>query len=110
MYVPLLTFPVRLAQFAFEDLASTTQWKRSGDEFDTPRVLECGDETPTVGDQLLLTERLFLLAAHDRMDLLPPCFVGDTDDGTLCHGFVLVNRILNLSRVDVFSTADDHVF
>src|SRR5215470_17789943 len=28
--VPLLTFPVRLAQFAFEDLASTTQGQGSG--------------------------------------------------------------------------------
>jgi hypothetical protein len=106
MNIPLLPFPVRPAQFALQDLSGAALGEGSGGEFDAPGALVGGDETPAVGDQLFLAQRLALLAAQDRMDLLPPFLVRDADDGTLRHGFVLADRVFDLSRVDVFPTTD----
>ena len=70
-----------------------------------------------VGGQALLGERLQLLLVdvvavleRDRgADLLAQVVVLDADHGDLGDGLVLVERLLDLARVDVVAAADDQV-
>src|SRR3954447_10046380 len=79
------------------------------DEPDPARVLVAGDLLPDVLAQLLLGDLLALLQRDRRADLLAQLGMRHPDHGRLAHRGVLVEDLLDLARIDVVATADDHV-
>src|SRR5579875_1069863 len=98
----------RLPELATEDLSRRRLGKLL-DEFDLPRHLVTSEAIPAVSLQLLDRRRHPGSEADEGLDRLPAVLVGDTHDGDLPNGWVLVERILDLPRPDLVAGGIDLV-
>src|ERR1044072_4366650 len=79
------------------------------EEPDEPRVLVSGDAILDVGADLLRAQLLALDQDDRGTDLLSPLVVGHSEDRRFADLRVLVENLLDLTRVDVVAAADDQV-
>src|SRR5581483_12166692 len=106
---PRLLLPIRLTQDVLEQLPGTGLRQRLLLELDRARNLVARDPLTAVLDQLVGGGFPPLLERDHRMDRLPPAGVWDPEHGRLEHRLVLGERRLDLDRVHVLATGDDHV-
>src|SRR3984893_14428294 len=79
------------------------------DELDHTGTLVVGEVVSTPGDQAVGAERRPRARLHDGVEDLAPALVGHAENGAVHHVGMLVEGILDLARIDVHTTRNDHV-
>src|SRR5882757_4492387 len=108
-HVPLAVLPERPAQLALQDLAGTRERQRCRGNVGAARAFVAGNQRLAVLHQLLRRGAGAALHHHDSVDLLAPALAWNADHGALRHCRMLRQRVLDLRRIDVLATRDDHV-
>src|SRR5262249_42153206 len=80
------------------------------DELPVPRDLVAADPATAVRGQVVAGKRRALAESHPCHDLFAVLFTGHSEHLDVGDVRVAVEELLHLARVDVFATADDHVF
>src|SRR5205807_8849459 len=105
----LSALPVLLAQFALEDLAVSVLGQLR-DKLDRPWFLIAGQVLPAEGIYFLLSYRHARTQCYNRLDTFAPQWVGNTDHCDFVDRRVLEQDLLDLPRVDIIASANDHIF
>ena len=105
----VLTSPVGLPQFRFQDLARAALRERLVSENNLFRELVAGDTRPAMVDDVLFGRLVPLARYDDGKHRFSPFIVGDTDDSGFEHPRVLIESVFHLGAVDVLAPGDDHI-
>src|SRR5215472_16672446 len=100
--------PVWLAKLSFQDLAARIARNRLN-EVNRLGPLEAGEPLARPVDQLLICKHGSRFADHDGLDSLAPALVWHTDHSDVRDRGMVGEDALQLRRVDVLPTGDDHV-
>src|SRR5262249_55510086 len=94
-------FPGALPQLVLTNLAGGRFWQRA--EFDQLGAFEMGQALAAEIDQLLRRGLLPRLEKDVRFGNFAPFFVGIGDDGGFEHRGMIIERLLDFNRRDVFT-------
>src|SRR6266536_6108311 len=102
------SIPKSFSQFAFQQFTGRTLWNVRDDMNRLGAFVIC-EIFPAMIDQILLGDLCSILQHDERGNFFPVERVGNADGCRRGDRRMLIEHFINLARINIFATANDHV-